>query len=186
MMLRLFLCLCLLPFFANAQDVQHKIFDGKATVKLPAQYNHSTSDISVQAPKQYRYSATYRNAHKHHSVKVYFDKGKRTAEQMKKEYEDYKASYNTEYLEVLRDEFVTTNDKATYHLEYRLKPAYYSNEKGSLEMSDGRLYPNHFMFYGNLQNGHARTVVTEYGGSGDEIQAIREMNSSIINGYKVL
>jgi hypothetical protein len=185
MKLRLFLCFFLFPFFADAQDVQHKVFNGKAILKLPAQYSISPSaNVGPQEVK--RYGASYRDAGKKHTINIYLDKDKRTTEQLRKEYEDYKASYNTEYLDVLRDEFVTTNGKATYHLEYRLKPAYYSNENGSLEMSDGKLYPNHFMFYGNLQNGYARTVVTEYGGSGDGVQAIREMNSSIINGYKVL
>ncbi len=185
MKLHLFLCFFLLPFFADAQDVQHKIFDGKATLKLPAQYSvGSSADVGSQEVK--RYAVSYREEDKKHSVNIYFDKYKRTTEQLRKEYEDYKASYNTEYLDVLRDEFVTADGKVTYHLEYRLKPAYYSNEKGSLEMSDGRLYPNHFMFYGILQKGYARTVVTEYGGSADGVQAIRELNSSIINGYKVL
>lgn len=185
MKLRLFLCFFLFPFFADAQDVQHKIFDGKAVLKLPAQYRVGPSaDVGPQDVK--RYSSSYRDADKRHSINIYLDKDKRTTEQLRKEYEDYKAAYNTEYLDVLRDEFITIDGKATYHLEYRLKPAYYSNEKGSLEMSDGRLYPNHFMFYGSLQKGLARTIITDYGGSIDGVQAIRELNSSIINGYKAL
>lgn len=189
---RLFLLLLTLPIFAHAQDVskgmqQLTVFENKATINVPEHYNPDGRSIVISEDKSKApaFNTSYIDPTGVHSLHYELSREKQTEQKLREKYDALKSTYNEEYLDVLKDEFVSAGDDSYFHLEYKLKERFYKVEKG-LEMADGSIYPCHFVCNVKLKKGYAASVFAGYFGQADNIQSTRELNGRIIAGYKVL
>lgn len=193
MIQRLFLLLLMLPMFAHAQDFtkgmqQLTVFENKATISVPERYTQNDGlglVISDDRTKPPAYNTSYTDTKGMHTLHYTLSREKQTEQQLREKYDALKSTYNEEYLDVLKDEFVSAGDNSYFHLEYKLKAKFYKVEKG-LEMADGSIYPCHFVYDVKMKKGYPASLTVSYFGVAENIQSTRELNGRIIAGYKVL
>lgn len=187
-MRQILLCLLILPFMATAQNaeknIQHNIFDGKGTISLPAGYSLGSRVVVVGDDRPL--GSSFTNKATHQGVYCLMKKERQTTEQFRQSYDDLKSSLNFEYLEVLRDEYVSKDGKLYFQLECRLKPAFYKDGEPNLKMADGTVYPNYFIYHYIQKNGITASTAIDYGGDEAGLQAVREQSNQIVTSFRIL
>lgn len=185
------LCCCLLlcpiagaqlPFSDGKTMHTRTILEGRATIEVPDDYSAGSGAITIGDGDEPVITTSYHSKLRMHNIYCVAQRRPHTLDSFKTSYADMKASMDTQYLIVLRDELILDDDRSYFYLEYRLKDGFYNNQTGMLEMGDGSLYPNHFIFYYTLR----QSITIDSGEPLADLDEVTQLNKRIINSFKLL
>lgn len=190
MMVRLLCCCLLLCHIASAQlpfsdgKTMHArtILEGRATIELPDDYSAGNGAITIGDGDEPVITTSYHSKSRMHNIYCVAQRSPHTLDSFKSSYAEMKTSMDTQYLIVLRDELVLDRDNSYFYLEYRLKDGFYNNQTGMMEIDDGSVYPNHFIFHYTLR----QSITIDSGEPLADLEKVTQLNKRIINSFKLL